>query len=119
MFVGLQISAGYGLVLVAVEFVQGGNGLGHLIWSPVVFNAQQMYRGNPVVAVLGLVLTATGAAARLPATRITVRAATVPENGRAGRVTTSCSRTLSIGNFLKGTVFCQLRASPGPFSAPS
>jgi ABC-type nitrate/sulfonate/bicarbonate transport system permease component len=59
IFVGLQISAGVTvLVMVAVEFVQGSNGIGHLIWfSWSLFDARKMYVGIAVVAVLGLVLT--------------------------------------------------------------
>jgi NitT/TauT family transport system permease protein/sulfonate transport system permease protein len=58
MMVALQLSAGVSvLVMVGVEFVMGGNGIGNMIWlSWSLFLATQMYVGIVVVAVLGLVM---------------------------------------------------------------
>jgi ABC-type nitrate/sulfonate/bicarbonate transport system permease component len=59
MFVGLRLSAGVSvLVVVAVEFLESSNGIGHLIWgSWEIFQADKMYVGIFVVALMGLVAT--------------------------------------------------------------
>jgi NitT/TauT family transport system permease protein/sulfonate transport system permease protein len=56
IFVAMRVSAGVSvLVLVGAEFVQGNDGIGHLIWfSWSLFIARRMYVGIVVVAVLGL-----------------------------------------------------------------
>ena len=58
MMVALQLSAGVSvLVMVGVEFVMGGNGIGNMIWlSWSLFLATKMYVGIVIVAVLGLVM---------------------------------------------------------------
>lgn len=58
MMVALQLSAGVSvLVMVGVEFVMGGNGIGNMIWqSWSLFLATEMYVGIVVVAILGLVM---------------------------------------------------------------
>ena len=55
VFVGLRIAAGVAvLVLIGVEFVLGGRGLGHLIeQGRVLFQTERIYVGIVVVAVLG------------------------------------------------------------------
>ena len=57
VFVGLRIAAGVAvLVLIGVEFVLGGRGLGHLIeQGRVLFQTERIYVGIVVVAVLGFV----------------------------------------------------------------
>jgi NitT/TauT family transport system permease protein/sulfonate transport system permease protein len=57
IFVAMRVSAGVSvLVLVGVEFVQGNDGIGHLIWfSWSLFIARRMYVGIVVVALLGIV----------------------------------------------------------------
>lgn len=59
IFVGLRLSAGISvLVVVGVEFLQSGNGIGHLIWgSWELFQADRMYVGIVVVALMGLIAT--------------------------------------------------------------
>lgn len=59
MFVALRLTAGASiLVLVGAEFVQGDEGLGHLIWhSWSLFMADRMYVGIVVVAVSGALFT--------------------------------------------------------------
>jgi len=59
IFVALRITAGASiLVLVAVEFVQGQEGLGYLIWNSWgLFLADRMYVGIVVVAILGALFT--------------------------------------------------------------
>lgn len=59
IFVALRLAAGASiLVLVAAEFVQGGAGLGHLIWNSwMLFLADRMYVGIVVVAVSGALFT--------------------------------------------------------------
>jgi ABC-type nitrate/sulfonate/bicarbonate transport system permease component len=61
IFVGLRLSASISvLVVVAVEFLESGNGIGHLIWgSWELFQADKMYVGIVVVALMGLVATWT------------------------------------------------------------
>jgi sulfonate transport system permease protein len=56
IFVAMRVSAGVSvLVLVGAEFVQGNDGVGHLIWfSWSLFIARRMYVGIVVVALLGL-----------------------------------------------------------------
>jgi ABC-type nitrate/sulfonate/bicarbonate transport system permease component len=57
IFVAMRVSAGVSvLVLVGVEFVQGNDGIGYLIWhSWSLFVARRMYVGIVVVALLGIV----------------------------------------------------------------
>lgn len=59
MFVGLQLSAGVSvLVVIGIEFVQGGNGIGHLIWfSWSLFRPDRMYVGIIVAGLMGMVFT--------------------------------------------------------------
>lgn len=59
MFVGLQISAGVSvLVVIGIEFVQGGNGLGHLIWfSWSLFRPDRMYVGIIAAGLMGFLFT--------------------------------------------------------------
>jgi NitT/TauT family transport system permease protein/sulfonate transport system permease protein len=59
IFVALRLTAGASiLVLVGAEFVQGDDGLGHLIWhSWSLFMADRMYVGIVVVAVSGALFT--------------------------------------------------------------
>lgn len=59
IFVALRLTAGASiLVLVAVEFVQGQEGLGYLIWNSwSLFLADRMYVGIVVVAVAGALFT--------------------------------------------------------------
>lgn len=59
IFVALRLAAGASiLVLVGAEFVQGDDGLGHLIWhSWSLFMADRMYVGIVVVAVSGALFT--------------------------------------------------------------
>ncbi|TQC48770.1 ABC transporter permease [Rhodococcus sp. WS4] len=57
VFVGLRIAAGNAvLVLIGIEFVQGGAGLGWMIWNSwQLFAADTMYVGIITVALLGAV----------------------------------------------------------------
>lgn len=59
IFVGARIAVGQSiLILIGVEFVTGGDGLGHMIWNSwQIFAADRMYVGIIVVAILGFVLT--------------------------------------------------------------
>jgi NitT/TauT family transport system permease protein/sulfonate transport system permease protein len=59
LFVAMRVSAGVSvLVLVGAEFVQGGNGLGYLIWNSwSLFLADRMYVGIVVVALMGVVFS--------------------------------------------------------------
>ena len=59
IFVALRLAAGASiLVMVGAEFVQGDDGLGHLIWhSWQLFMADRMYVGIAVVAVSGALFT--------------------------------------------------------------
>jgi NitT/TauT family transport system permease protein/sulfonate transport system permease protein len=58
MMVALQLSAGVSvLVMVGVEFLMGGKGIGNMIWTSwTLFLAKEMYVGIIVVAILGLVM---------------------------------------------------------------
>lgn len=58
LFTGLRIEAGQGLLLiVGVEFVLGGEGLGDLIWNSwTIFATGRMYVGVVTVALLGFAL---------------------------------------------------------------
>lgn len=60
MIVALRLSAGIAvLVVIGVEFVYGGDGLGHLIWNSwQLFIADRMYVGIIVVAVIGVLFQA-------------------------------------------------------------
>jgi ABC-type nitrate/sulfonate/bicarbonate transport system permease component len=64
IFVAMRVSAGVAvLVLVGAEFVQGGNGIGYLIWNSwSLFLADRMYVGITVVALMGVVFSAVIAA---------------------------------------------------------
>jgi NitT/TauT family transport system permease protein/sulfonate transport system permease protein len=57
IIVSLRLAAGIALlVVVGVEFVQGSNGLGFLIWNSwQLFLAPRMYVGIVIVAVLGVI----------------------------------------------------------------
>lgn len=57
VFVALRLAAGLSvLVLVGIEFVQGGNGLGWLIWNSwQIFSVERMYVGIVVVSAIGVV----------------------------------------------------------------
>lgn len=57
IFVSLRIAAGMAvLVLLGIEFVQGGEGLGYLIWNSwQLFLSDRMYVGIVTVALLGVV----------------------------------------------------------------
>lgn len=57
LFVSLRLAAGSAvIVLVGIEFVQGGEGLGWMIWNSwQVFNVGRMYVGIVTVAVIGVV----------------------------------------------------------------
>jgi NitT/TauT family transport system permease protein/sulfonate transport system permease protein len=57
IFVALRIAAGTAvLVLVGIEFVQGGEGIGWLIWNSwQLFLADRMYVGIVTVAVIGVI----------------------------------------------------------------
>jgi len=59
IFIALRLTAGASiLVLVAVEFVQGQEGLGYLIWNSwSLFLADRMYVGIVIVAVVGALFT--------------------------------------------------------------
>jgi len=59
IFIALRLTAGASiLVLVAIEFVQGQEGLGYLIWNSwSLFLADRMYVGIVVVAVAGALFT--------------------------------------------------------------
>ena len=59
IFVGLKVSAAVSvLTLVAVEFLQASDGVGHNIWfSWSLFRADQMYFGIALVSVIGVVFT--------------------------------------------------------------
>jgi len=59
LFVAMRISIGTAvLVMVAVEFVQASEGLGYRIWhSWSLFQADRMYVGVCVVALMGFLLT--------------------------------------------------------------
>lgn len=59
IFVALRLAAGASiLVMVGAEFVQGNNGLGHLIWNSwSLFLADRMYVGIVIVAVGGALFT--------------------------------------------------------------
>jgi NitT/TauT family transport system permease protein/sulfonate transport system permease protein len=59
VFVGLRIAVGSAiLILIGVEFVSGGAGLGYRIWNSwTIFAADRMYVGIVVVALLGYLLT--------------------------------------------------------------
>lgn len=56
IFVSMRLCAGISiLVMVGVEFVQGNNGIGHLIWNSwSLFIATRMYVGIVTVALMGL-----------------------------------------------------------------
>lgn len=56
MFVSMRLCAGIAiLVMVGIEFVQGGDGIGFLIWNSwSLFIAKQMYVGIVTVALMGL-----------------------------------------------------------------
>lgn len=58
-FVGLRIAVGNAvLLIVGVEFVTGGEGIGSLIWNSwQIFATERMYAGIVTVALLGYVLT--------------------------------------------------------------
>lgn len=58
IFVSIRLSAGVSiLVIVGAEFVQGGDGIGYLIWhSWSLLRAEAMYVGIVAVALLGFVL---------------------------------------------------------------
>jgi sulfonate transport system permease protein len=58
-FVGLRISVGQAvLLIVGVEFVTGGEGVGSLIWNSwQIFATERMYAGIVAVALLGYLLT--------------------------------------------------------------
>ncbi len=57
IFVSLRIAAGTGvLVLVGIEFVQGNDGLGFMIWNSwQVYRVAQMYVGIVTVAIIGVI----------------------------------------------------------------
>jgi NitT/TauT family transport system permease protein/sulfonate transport system permease protein len=59
IFVALRLSAGVSiLTVVGVEFVEGGSGIGNLIWySWSLFRADRMYVGIVVVALMGVLFT--------------------------------------------------------------
>jgi ABC-type nitrate/sulfonate/bicarbonate transport system permease component len=59
LFVAMRVSAGVSvLVLVGAEFVQGGDGIGYLIWNSwSLFLADRMYVGIVVVALMGVVFS--------------------------------------------------------------
>jgi NitT/TauT family transport system permease protein/sulfonate transport system permease protein len=59
IFLALRLTAGAAvLTLVAVEFVESSSGLGYLIWNSwSLFQADQMYVGIIVVAILGALFT--------------------------------------------------------------
>lgn len=59
LFVAMRVSAGVSvLVLVGAEFVQGGNGIGYLIWNSwSLFLADRMYVGIVVVALMGVIFS--------------------------------------------------------------
>jgi sulfonate transport system permease protein len=59
VFVGLRLSIGVAvLVVVGVEYVDGSNGIGWLIWNSwSLFLAKQMYVGIVVVALMGVIGT--------------------------------------------------------------
>ncbi len=59
LFVGLRLSAGMSiLVVVGIEFVQGNDGIGHVIWNSwSLLLAGPMYVGIVVVALLGVLFT--------------------------------------------------------------
>lgn len=59
VFTGLRVAAGLGVVVVtAVEFVASNSGLGYLIWNSwQLFQAEKMYVGLLVVALLGATVT--------------------------------------------------------------
>ncbi len=59
IFVSARLCAGISiLVMIGVEFVQGGDGIGYLIWNSwSLFIARQMYVGIVTVAVMGLVFS--------------------------------------------------------------
>jgi NitT/TauT family transport system permease protein/sulfonate transport system permease protein len=58
-FVGLRIAVGNAvLLIVGVEFVMGGEGIGSLIWNSwQIFATERMYAGIVCVGLLGYVLT--------------------------------------------------------------
>jgi ABC-type nitrate/sulfonate/bicarbonate transport system permease component len=58
-FVGLRIAIGNAvLLIVGVEFVMGGEGLGSMIWNSwQIFATERMYAGIVVVGLLGYALT--------------------------------------------------------------
>lgn len=58
-FVGLRIAVGNAvLLIVGVEFVMGGEGLGSMIWNSwQIFATERMYAGIVVVGLLGYALT--------------------------------------------------------------
>ncbi len=59
IFVSMRLCAGIAiLVMVGIEFVQGGDGIGFLIWNSwSLFIAKQMYVGIVTVALMGLVFS--------------------------------------------------------------
>lgn len=59
IFVSMRLCAGIAiLVMVGVEFVQGGDGIGFLIWNSwSLFIARQMYVGIVAVALMGLIFS--------------------------------------------------------------
>ncbi|MDI2098691.1 ABC transporter permease [Ruicaihuangia caeni] len=58
-FVGLRIAVGNAvLLIVGVEFVMGGSGIGSMIWNSwQIFATERMYAGIVCVGLLGYVLT--------------------------------------------------------------
>lgn len=60
VFVSLRLAAGMAvLVLVGMEMIQGGSGLGFLIWSSwQIFDTDRMYVGIVVAAIYGVVFQA-------------------------------------------------------------
>lgn len=59
IFTGLRLAAGISvLMMVGAEFVQGGDGIGNLIWASWnLFMADRMYVGIVTVALMGLAAT--------------------------------------------------------------
>lgn len=59
LFVGMRIAVGNAvLLIVAVEFVVGGEGVGSMIWNSwTIFATGRMYAGIVIVALLGFVLS--------------------------------------------------------------
>jgi sulfonate transport system permease protein len=61
IFVGMKVSAAVSvLTLVAVEFLQASEGIGHDIWfSWSLFRADEMYFGIALVSIIGVIFTKT------------------------------------------------------------